>query len=237
MQQQLSLFSAPSGGGTVRAGDRVKLRRKANSAPDWKKGEVVLVDSVHPDGSVRFWSDRTEEWAYLHPGDFALTPEPVTESIPPPDDSVTPAPVTESNPDDSVTPEPVTESIPPLNDSVTPAPVTESNPDDSVTPAPVTESNPDDSVTPAPVTESNPDDSVTKAISRYRPKGTARGGEYFRFSYRSGKKVRHIHVPGGNTDSPISNARCEEIREAIALGISPEEIADCLRDRSAIILF
>ncbi|MEG4801582.1 hypothetical protein QUB63_16980 [Microcoleus sp. ARI1-B5] len=187
--QQLSLFDSLSGGeGTIRPGDRVKLRKKSASAPYTKKGDTFQVDMVHPgNGSVRIWNPNTEEWGFLYPGEFKLVPTPV----------------------DSVTPEPVTESIPP---------------DDSVTPEPVTESIP-------------PDDSVTKSISRYRPKGTARGGEYFRFSYRSGNKVRHVHVPGGNTDSAIANARCEEIREAIALGVSSEAIAQCLRDRSAIVLF
>ncbi|MBE9122877.1 hypothetical protein IQ269_19260 [Tychonema sp. LEGE 07199] len=174
MQQQLSLFNAPSGGGTVRPGDWVKLRRKTSSAPDWEKGEVVLVDSVHPDGSIRFWSDRTEEWAYLHPGDFALMPEPVTESIPP---------------DDSVTPEPVTESIP-LNDS------------------------------------------VTKSVSRYRAKGTARGGEYFRFSYRQRSKIKHVHIPGGNTDSVLAQQRAAEVMELSAAGVPAVDICDRIRSWS-----
>lgn len=105
----------------------------------------------------------------------------------------------------------------------------------SVTPEPVTESNPpDDSVTPEPVTELNPpDDSVTRAISRYRPKGTARGGEYFRFSYRDGGKVRHIHIRGGNTDSPIAQAKVQEVRSLLASGMPPSQIASMLQgDRS-----
>ena len=203
--EQLSLFdsSSQSGGGTIRPGDWVKLRKKSVSAAYMKKGDMVQVDTVHPtNGSLRFWNTITDEWGFLYPEDVKLVPTPV--------DSVTPEPVTESNlSDDSVTPEPVTESNL-SNDSVTPEPVTESN-------------------------LSN--DSVTRSISRYQPGGTARGGQYFRFSYRSGKKVRHVHIPGGNTDSVIAIARCEEIREAIALGVSSDVIAQCLRDRSAIVLF
>ena len=104
-------------------------------------------------------------------------------------------------------------------------------PDNSVSPEPDTELNPPvDSVSPEPDTESNPPvDSVSRAISRYRPKGTARGGEYFRFSYRSGKKMKHVHIRGGNTDSALANARCEEIREALAAGMSPAEIVKMIR--------
>ena len=173
--EQLSLFdsSSQSGGGTIRPGDWVKLRKKSVSAAYMKKGDMVQVDAVHPvNGSLRFWNTITDEWGFLYPEDVKLVPTPV------------------------------------------------------------------DSVTPEPVTESNlSNDSVTRSISRYQPGGTARGGQYFRFSYRSGKKVRHVHIPGGNTDSVIAIARCEEIREAIALGVSSDVIAQCLRDRSAIVLF
>lgn len=80
-------------------------------------------------------------------------------------------------------------------------------------------------------TESNSsdDDSVSLAISTYRPKGTARGGEYFRFSYRSGKKMKHIHIRGGNTDSPLSQAKVREVRSLLAAGVPASEIARLLK--------
>jgi hypothetical protein len=94
-----------------------------------------------------------------------------------------------------------------------------------------------DSVTPiveTVVTESNPpDDSVTKsasAISTYRPRGTARSGEYFRFSYRDGGKIRHIHIRGGNTDSPIAQEKVQEVRSLLAAGMPPAEVAATLRN-------
>jgi hypothetical protein len=98
-----------------------------------------------------------------------------------------------------------------------------------------------DSVTPVEsvVTESKvppgEDDSVTtSAISTYRPRGTARGIanvplEYFRFSYRQGSKVRHVHIRGGNTNSPIAQAKVAEVRSLLAAGIAPSEIAAMLR--------
>lgn len=96
-----------------------------------------------------------------------------------------------------------------------------------------------DSVTPVEVvvTELIPapadDHSVTSdAISTYCPRGTACGGnEYFRFSYRAGTKVRHIHIRGGNTDSPIAQAKVQEVRSQLAAGIPPAEIAAMLRNR------
>jgi hypothetical protein len=74
------------------------------------------------------------------------------------------------------------------------------------------------------------DDSVSsRAISTYRPRGTARSGEYFRFSYRDGSRMRHIHIRGGNTDSPIAQARVQEVRSQLAAGILPAEIARSLK--------
>ncbi len=89
------------------------------------------------------------------------------------------------------------------------------------------------------VTESIPEpaDSVTSsAVSTYRPRGTARGIEnvpleYFRFSYRDGSKVRHVHVKGGNTNSPLAKAKVQEVRSLLASGVPPTEIAKLLRDK------
>jgi len=77
------------------------------------------------------------------------------------------------------------------------------------------------------------DDSVSiRAISTYRPRGTARSGEYFRFSYRDGSRMRHIHIRGGNTDSPIAQARVQEVRSLLAAGTTRAEIAHSLKTKS-----
>jgi len=68
-------------------------------------------------------------------------------------------------------------------------------------------------------------------ISAYQPRGTARGGKYFRLSYREGDKVRQVHIRGGNTDSPIAQAKVQEVRSLLAAGISPAEIATMLRKK------
>jgi hypothetical protein len=115
---------------------------------------------------------------------------------------------------------------------------------DSVTPVEpaVTESKPppaDDSVTPVEpaVTESKiPVEGeylALNAISTYRPRGTARGGdEYYRLSYKEGGRVKHVHIRGGNTDSPIAQAKVEEVRSLLAAGVAPAEIAKMLRPSS-----
>jgi len=76
------------------------------------------------------------------------------------------------------------------------------------------------------------EDYVSKAISTYQPRGTARSGEYFRFSYRDGSRMRHIHIRGGNTDSPIAQAKVQEVRSLLAIGIPPAEIAAMFRNQS-----
>jgi len=75
----------------------------------------------------------------------------------------------------------------------------------------------------------NNDSVSSKAISIYSPRGTARSGEYFRFSYRHGSRMRHIHIRGGNTDSPIAQAKVAEVRSLLVAGISPREIAEMLK--------
>ena len=92
-----------------------------------------------------------------------------------------------------------------------------------------------DSVTPVDpaVTESNSpvrDDYLAlNAVSTYRPRGTARGGEYYRLSYKDGSRVRHVHIRGGNTDSPIAQAKVQEVRSLLAAGMSPAQVADYLK--------
>ncbi len=91
----------------------------------------------------------------------------------------------------------------------------------------------DDSVTPVEVVTAlfaapADDHSVTDAISTYCPRGTACGGnKYFRFSYRAGTKVWHIHIRGGNTDSPIAQAKVQEVRSALESGCRRRKLPLC----------
>ncbi len=63
--------------------------------------------------------------------------------------------------------------------------------------------------------------SITKhvgSVGTYK----AKKGEYYRYSYRQGKKVKHIHL--GPTKCPATKAKVERIRIAISQGIEPEKI-------------
>jgi hypothetical protein len=202
--QQLALFDIDSAvAPSLKPGDWVKLRRKSTSAAYWKKGEVVQIESVHPlNGGARFWNDRTECWGYLHSCDVI--------PVPPPLDSVS-------------------KSIASDTESTAPPADTESIPDpvcyDSVSVPPI-----------ALDTESIPDpvchDSVSGPVATYRPKGTARGGEYFRFSYRAGGKMKHLHIPGGNTGSVLAQSRAAEVMELAAAGVPSLEICDRIKSWS-----
>jgi len=119
-------------------------------------------------------------------------------------------------------------------------------PIDSVSVQPIaldTESIPEpvefDSVSVQPIaldTESIPEpvkfDSVSGPIATYRPKGTARGGEYFRFSYRAGGKMKHLHIPGGNIGSVLAQSRAAEVMELAAAGVPSLEICDRIKSWS-----
>ncbi|MEY3400724.1 MAG: hypothetical protein RLZZ86_327 [Cyanobacteriota bacterium] len=98
--------------------------------------------------------------------------------------------------------------------------------DELVTESPVTES----PVTELPVTELEDieldeiENSVT-GLSTYKPKGKARGSYfYYRYSYRDGQRIKHIHIPGGNTNSEVVQERVKKLREEIARGMNPLEI-------------
>jgi len=212
--QQLALFDTSSVTiPSIKPGDWVKLRRKSTSAAYWKKGEIVQVQSVNSHtGCARFWNERAETWGYLHPEDVFL--------VPPPLDSVSVQPIAL---DTESTPESVdTESIPDqvCLDSVSVQPI-----------ALDTESTPE-SVDTESIAPSVEFDSVSGPVATYRPKGTARGGEYFRFSYRAGGKMKHLHIPGGNTGSVLAQSRAAEVMELAAAGVPSLEICDRIKSWS-----
>jgi hypothetical protein len=223
---QLSLFDTATVIKPIyKVGDLVKLRKKPMAASYVKKGDIVVVDAIHPvDGSVKFWNERSERWEFVQQDEISITiPQAQvadTESIAlPADDSVSSkAQVAD------------TESIAlPADDSVS-SKAQVADTESIASPA-------DDSVSSkAQVADtesiaSPADDSVLKAISTYRPRGTARGGEYFRISYRDGTRMRHIHISGGNTGSPIAQAKVQKVRSLLAAGVPVIEIAELLKTK------
>ena len=232
MISQLSLFdTATVLKPTYKIGDRVKLRKKPIAASYVKKGDIVEIAAIHPiDGSIKFWNERSERWEYIHTDEIGSILQSVSVN-----DSVTPVEVAVT---ESLTPESAVDSVTPVEIAVT-----ESNCQHSETKTirlvdAVTESNcphsKNDSVTPVEVavTESLTPESADylSAVSVYKPRGTARGKEYFRLSYKYGGKVRHCHIRGGNTDSPIAQAKVQEVRSLLAAGESPQSVADFLKN-------
>ena len=239
---QLSLFdTATVIEPTYKIGDRVKLRKKPIAASYVKKGDIVEIAAVHPiDGSIKFWNERSERWEYIHTDEIGRVV---------PDDSPTlvEVGVGESN---CLHGEAYIQSpIDAVGESNCPHSTIDSPTLDEVG---VGESiAPDDSPTLAEVAVGEsivPDDSPTLAevavgesiappgeidyldpISIYKPRGTARGGKYYRMSYKDEGKVRQVHIRGGNTDSPIAQAKVAEVRSLLASGMSPTQIAAMLR--------
>lgn len=48
--------------------------------------------------------------------------------------------------------------------------------------------------------------------------------EYFRLSWRNGKRMKHLHIPGGNVNSILAQYRARKLRELIARGAPLAEI-------------
>lgn len=228
MQKQLSIFDTLQPLDTaiarIRPGDWVKLKKDASGAIDWSYGEVLQIESIDPtSGRARFWNDRVQEWGYLRSADMALTVPPLkvlknqpiapVEELPPVPDAV-----------DSV-------SMPALGDTESAEIPTEF---DSVSNChcggtlthPVVEADTESICQPERI------DSVSGPVATYRPKGSARGGEYFRYSYRAGEKMKHLHIPGGNTGNVLAQSRAAEVMELAAAGVSAVEICDRIRSWS-----
>jgi hypothetical protein len=212
MISQLSLFDMATTeiGSFYTPGDWVKIRKVPTIARHVRCGHVYKIHSVNPtNGLLQFWNPFARQWDFFCPDEVKLAHVPPDKI----DDSPTPAEVavTESNcpySEAHTTPsfDAVTESIPQHSN------------DDSVTLAEVA------------VTESStPEPDYFSAVSRYKPRGTARGKEYYRLSYKLGGKVRHVHIRGGNTDSPIAQAKVAEVRSLLAAGMTPRQIAAMLQ--------
>jgi hypothetical protein len=72
------------------------------------------------------------------------------------------------------------------------------------------------------------------SVNVYRPTGTARGSNsYYRFSYKRRDRVRHVHIPGGNTGSPLAHSRAIEVGAKAAAEVPAAEIVEMIRRWSA----
>ena len=76
------------------------------------------------------------------------------------------------------------------------------------------------------------------ALMRYLKRDKSEGGRgnvneyyspnsdnhYYRFSYRLGNRIKHRHIPGGNTCSKLAIARVNKIRQMIARDLPTSDI-------------
>jgi len=172
-------------------GDRVMVRKKPIATSYIKRGDIVEIAGVHPrDHSIKFWNERSERWEYLHPDEIGRV-------VTPKDDSPTMAEVAVG---ESFSPLSETDTIPSVDAAI------ESNSPHSKIDSPT--------MAEVAVGESIAQDDdyfALNPISTYQPRGTARGGKYFRLSYKESNKVRQVHIRGGNTDSPIAQAKVQEV--------------------------
>lgn len=69
------------------------------------------------------------------------------------------------------------------------------------------------------------------AVSEYQPGGTAaKTNKYYRFSYREGRRVRHIHVKGGNITNPLAIERRDLLKAWIREDIELEKIIKWIKE-------
>jgi len=202
---QLSLFDVPKTVATsYQVGDRVKLRKKPLAASYLKKGDIVEIAAIHP------LDGSIKFWNERSERWEFVYPDEIGSIVSSADNydsvSIDNAQIADTE-----------YTVPPADnyDSV------------SIDNAQIAD-------TEYTVPPADNYDSVSKAISTYRPRGTARSGEYFRFSYRDGSRMRHIHIRGGNTDSPIAQAKVQEVRSLLAAGIPPHEIAAILKIKKVL---
>ena len=60
--------------------------------------------------------------------------------------------------------------------------------------------------------------------------GNRNNHSYYRLSYRKDKKVKHIHIPGGNTLSDLAKYRAFKLQGLIDRGAELAEIIAMIRD-------
>ena len=69
------------------------------------------------------------------------------------------------------------------------------------------------------------------AVTEYQPRGKAStNNKYYRFSYRDGKKVRHIHIKGGNTSNPVAIKHKDLVKAWIREDVPLEKIIEWIKE-------
>jgi hypothetical protein len=66
------------------------------------------------------------------------------------------------------------------------------------------------------------------SLNAYNP-GSKTKNLYYRLSYRDGKKMKQLHIPGGNINSDLANYRADKLRVMIARGAELAEVIAAVR--------
>lgn len=67
-------------------------------------------------------------------------------------------------------------------------------------------------------------------IETYSP-GKRKGYSYYRYVWMEGRKLRHMHLPGGNVDNPKAIALKERVEEAMGAGWPPSAVEQLIKQR------
>ncbi|MEH2258315.1 hypothetical protein [Nostoc sp.] len=65
-------------------------------------------------------------------------------------------------------------------------------------------------------------------VEKYHP-SKRKDNHYYRYCWKTGGKIRHRHITGGNVRSQLAQSRREEVEIAIADGLTPVEIENLIR--------
>jgi len=66
------------------------------------------------------------------------------------------------------------------------------------------------------------------SINTYSP--GSRNKKYYRLTYRRGRKIKHVHLPGGNIKAKLANYRKDKLQEMIDRGAKLDEVLAAIAD-------
>ena len=66
-------------------------------------------------------------------------------------------------------------------------------------------------------------------VNRYKA-GNRNNYFYYRLSYRAGKKMKHVHIPGGNTIAELAQYRAKKLQTMIDRGADVAELLAAVAD-------
>ncbi|HLO84910.1 MAG TPA: hypothetical protein VK203_07845 [Nostocaceae cyanobacterium] len=78
------------------------------------------------------------------------------------------------------------------------------------------------------VVNSAPEQKISHWLEKYPVTRGSNQYWYYRYCWMEGRKIHHIHIPGGNINSTVARNRKQRVEEAIRAGESPADIKKIL---------